>query len=340
MIAPALAVRLAMARVDALVAQEPGRDARAVAELDRRAEGVYKDLAPLGWRSAAPLGDAARDLKRPPKSRLFAATFLAKLGDPACFPPLSDVLLDPAQDAEVRLSAAQGLTAVGAPPQSERKTLCAAAAQPDLPRPVLDEALIALTRLGCDDPAALESAARLFGARPGGRELVTVRRALDALARSSGEASLRRLLVLATYFPSDTDARAAALSALASRAPDLVSALAPEALPVARDALRSETAEPATMIVLVRLADAFGPEADDMLLPLASHLDAEVLAAAAEALARRKELAALPALDAVIAGALDDPRFGPKPGRPDPAQLLERIEAAAESLRRARDLRR
>jgi hypothetical protein len=197
MIAPALAVRLAMGRVDALVAQEPGRDARAVAELDRRAEGVYKDLAPLGWRAAAPLGDAARDLKRPSKSRLFAVTFLAKLGDPASFPALSDVLLDPAQDAEVRLSAAQGLTAVGAPPRSERKTLCAAAAQADLPRPVLDETLIALTRLGCDEPAGLDGAARLFGARPGGRDLVTVRRALDALGRSSGEASLRRLLALA-----------------------------------------------------------------------------------------------------------------------------------------------
>jgi hypothetical protein len=147
---------------------------------------------------------------------------------------------------------------------------------------------------------------------------------------------VERLLVLAQYFPSGTPARAAAVAALASRQAELVTALAPQALPVVRELLRSETGEPATMLVLVRLADAFGPEADAMLLPLASHPDAEVLAAAAEALARRKAVAALPALDAVLAHPLEDPRFGPLPGRPDPAALLARIEAAAAALRRIR----
>jgi hypothetical protein len=333
MIAPALAVRLALARVDALVAQEPGQDARVVAELDRRAEDVYKQIAPFGWRAAAPLGDAARDRKRSAKLRLFAVTFLAKIHDPASFGPLSDVVLDPAQDAEARLSAAQGLAALDVPPESTRKTLCGALTQEDLPRPVLDEALIALTRLGCADPAPLERAARLFGARPDGRDLVTVRRALDALARSRGEAPVRRLFVLETYFPSRSAARVAALAALEARQADLVRALAPEALPVVRDALRDETDDPATMLALIRLADAFGPESTAMLLPLASHSDAEVLADAAEALARRKAVAALPALEAAAAGAMTDPRFEPKPGRPDPARLLERIEAAAETLR-------
>ena len=336
MIAPALAVSLAMAKVDSYVSQEPGKDARAIADLDRRAGDVYKRLAPLGWRACAPLGDAARDLKRPAKTRLFATVFLSKLGDPACYAPLSDVMLEPEQDPEARLSAAQGLAALDVPPEAARKTLCAAAMQPELPRPVLDESLIALTRLGCVETAPLENAARLFGPRPDGRDLVTVRRALDALARSRGEASLRRLFVLEEYFPPRSAARAAALAALETRRTDLAAALPPEALPVVRDALRSETAEPATMLVLLRLADAFGPAADALLLPLASHPDAEVLAAAAEALARRKAVAALPALEAVLSGALNDPRFAPKEGRPDPAQLLARIETATESLRRAR----
>ncbi|HEX4047875.1 MAG TPA: hypothetical protein VH309_08580 [Elusimicrobiota bacterium] len=336
MIAPALAVHLALARVDALVAREQGLSADAVAALDRRAEAQFKTIAPLGWRAAAPLGAAANDPKRRPKLRLFATTFLGEIADPAVFEPLSRVLLDGDQDPDVRLAAAQGLLSLDVPPASARRTDCAAAAQEDLPRPVLDETLIALTRLGCDDPAPLERAARLFGPRPDECDLATVRRALEALSRSRGDAPLLRLLALAAYFPSRSAARAAAFSALDARRGDLVTALAPRAFPVVRDALRAETSVPATMLVLVRLADAFGPEADEALLPLASHPDAEVLANAAEALARRKAAAALPDLEAVLAGAMTDPRFAPLPGRPDPSLLLARIQAATESLRRAR----
>ena len=336
MIAPALAVHFAMARIDALVAQESGQDARVVAELDRRAEAEFKGIAPLGWRAAAPLGEAAQDQKRAPKSRLFAVVFLGRLHDVAAFEPLSNVLLDPGEDVDARLSAAQGVAALDAPPEAARKVLCAAVAQPDLPRAILDEALIALPRLGCPAPGPLERAARLFGPRPKDAALADVRRALDALAKSRGDEPVRRLFVLADYFPSRTPARAAVLSALATRQTDLATALAPQALPFVRDALRSETSEPATMLVLIRLADALGPDADALLVPLASHPDAEVLAAAAEALARRKAVAALPALEAVLAHPLDDPRFGPQPGRPDPAALLARIEAATASLRRTR----
>ncbi|HXS99318.1 MAG TPA: hypothetical protein VN915_01440 [Elusimicrobiota bacterium] len=336
MIAPVVAVRLAMARIDALVAKETGRDAAVVAELDRKADAEFKGLAPLGWRAAAPLGEAAADKTRAPKTRFFAVVFLGELHDVAAFEPLSRVLLDEGADPEARLSAAQGVAALDAPPEAERKVLCAAVAQPELPRPVLDESLIALTRLGCPEPAPLERAARLFGPRPADADLADARRALQALAKTRGEEPVRRLLVLSVYFPSGTPARAAAIDALAARQADLVSALAPQALSVVRGLLRAETADPATMLTLIRLADAFGPEADEMLVPLASHPDAEVLAAAAEALARRKAVAALPALEAVLAHPLDDPRFGPKPGRPDPAALLARIEAATAVLRRAR----
>jgi hypothetical protein len=333
---PAAKVANAMARVDALTAQESGKDARDVAALDLRAEAVFKDVAPLRWRAAAPLGEATRDAKRSPKSRLFAVTFLARLNDPAAFVPLSGVLLDADQDPETRLSAAQGLAALDVAPGAARKAFCAAAAQPGLPRPVLDETLIALDRLGCGEPAPLEKAARAYGPRPEGRDLVTARRALLALARSRDDASVRRLLALAGYFPSRSGGRAAAIEALGTRRDDLATALAPEARPFVRDALRSETAEPATMLILIRLADAFGPAADEYLVPLASHPDAEVLAAAAEALARRKAVPALPALEAVLAGALSDPRFGPRPDGKDPAQFLARLEAATAILRRAR----
>jgi len=106
-----------------------------------------------------------------------------------------------------------------------------------------------------------------------------------------------------------------------------------------REALRSETAAPETMLVLVALDDALDP-GDDALRPLAAHADPEVLAAAAEALARRKDSEVLPGLETIAAGALNDPRFAPKPGRPDPARQLARIEAAVEALRRARGAER
>lgn len=336
MIAPAVAVHLAMAKVDAHVAKEAGQDAAVVAELDRQAEAEFKAIAPLGWRAAAPLGEAAADKKRAPKSRLFAVVFLGKLHDVAAFEPLSRVLLDPEQDPEARLSAAQGVADLDAPPEAERKVLCAAIAQEDLPRPVFDESLIPLTRIGCAEAAPLERAARRFGPRPKDLDLVDVNRALAALAKTRGQEPVLRLLVLAQWFPSGTPARAAAVTALAARRNDLVTALAPQALPVVRELLRSETGEPATMLTLIPLADAFGPEADEMLLPLASHPDAEVVAVASEALARRKVVAALPALEAVLAHPLEDPRFGPLPGRPDPAALLARIEAATAVLRRVR----
>ncbi|MFI5363937.1 MAG: hypothetical protein ACHQ49_18405, partial [Elusimicrobiota bacterium] len=320
-----------------LVAQETGRDADAVAALDRRAEEVFKDVAALGAAAAGPLGFAARDAKRPAKTRFFAVTFLSRLGVPASFAPLSGVLLDEEQDPDARLAAAQGLSGLDVPAADVRRTFCAAVAQAGLPRPVLDTSLIALTRLGCGDPAPLARAARLFGPRPAGAELATTRRALDALSKSSGAAPARALLVLARYFPSRGAARAATISALAESPARVVSSLEAEALPIVSELLRSESGEPAEILVLIRISGRFGPAAEKTLRSLLSNADDEVLAAAAEALARRKAVAALPALDALIAGALTGPRFKPRPGRPDPALILARLEAAAAALRREPD---
>jgi hypothetical protein len=61
-----------------------------------------------------------------------------------------------------------------------------------------------------------------------------------------------------------------------------------------------------------------------------------VLAKAAEAMVVFKRVEAIPALDAVLAGAMRDPRFSPKEGRPDPSALLARLEKAVDALRRAR----
>jgi len=332
---PGPVVARVMSRVDALVAREPGHDALLIDGLDRRAEALFAEISPLGWRAAGPLGDAARQPGRSPKARIFAVTFLSKLRDPAAFGPLSEVLLDREQDADVRLSAAQGLNGLDAPPKAARRTFCAALAEPDAPRPVSDQVLIALARLGCDDPAPLTAAARAFGARPSAADLASARSALTALGLSPGEAAARDLIALVGWYPPGGAARAAAVSALARHRADLATTLLPRALPAVREALRTETDSPATMLDLIALADSFGPAGDELLLPLASHPDPEVLAAAAEALARRKATAALPRLEEILAGALADPRYAPKPGRPDPAFLLSRLESAVQILRRA-----
>ncbi|MFI5347108.1 MAG: hypothetical protein ACHQ51_12110 [Elusimicrobiota bacterium] len=334
--APQATVSKVMSRVDALAAKEPGHDARFIDGLDKKAEALFAEIKPLGWRAAAPLGDAAKDLKRPEKSRLFAVTFLSKLNDPSAFPPLSAVFLDPAQGEDVRLAAAQGLIALDVPPQAARRTFCALFAEQDPPRTVLTEGLIAAARLGCDDSAPLTRAARAFGPRPSGADMNDARRALTALGRSRGAAPARALLGLIVWFPSGGDARAAAVKALGEHRDDLATSLKREAFPAIRDALRTESGRPESMVVLVNLMDAFGPEADEFLVPLSSHPDPEVLAVAAEALARRRAVQALPQLETVLAGALSDPRFAPKPGRPDPAELLSRLEAAVVSLRRDR----
>lgn len=333
---PADQVASVMSRVDALVTPETGRDARDIDTLDRKASALFAELKPLGWKAAAPLGEAAKAPRRGPKARLFAVMFLTKLRDAAAFQPMTDVLLDETQDADVRLSAAQGLNALDVPPQAARKTFCAALAGPALPRLVEEEVVIALSRLGCDDPAALEKTARALGPRPRGADLTHVRRVVAALGRSRGAAPARSLLSLARWYPVHGQARNAVFKALGERRADLAGPLAPEAYPVVRDALRSESGEPESLLALIAVADGFGPEGDELLIPLASNADAEVVALAADALARRKAIAALPALEEVAAGALNDPRFAPKSGRPDPGVLLARLDDAIAALRRAR----
>lgn len=333
---PQAVVARTMARAEKLVAAQKGKDAWERRDLDRQAEGLYKDIKPLGWKAAPALAAAVADLKRPPKVRLFAVSFLALIRDPAAFPPLEDILLNPEQDPTVRALAAQSLPGQGAPDASVSKTLCAALAQKDLPREVLDDVMMSLGRYGCVEPAALVRLARSFGPRPGAKDLPVVAAALAALGRSRGAASGKELLGLIGWFPARGEARAAAIRALDARRAEVADWLAPEALPVVTEALRSESERWDVMLPLIRLAVALGPEAGPALARLSSHPDAEVLAAAAEAMVLFKRVEAVPDLEAVLAGAMRDPRFSPKEGRPDPAALLSRLEKAVDALRRVR----
>lgn len=333
---PEIAVAHTLARVETLVASQKSKDAREIAALDRQAMGFSRDLAPYGWRAVPALAAAAKDVKRPAKVRFLAASYLGMLGDPSSLAPLSEILLDPVQDPSLRALAAQSLSGLGVPNAAVRRALCATVAQEDLPREALDDALVGLKSLGCPDSVPLARIARTFGPRPSGRDLATVRHALTVLGKSIGIESGRSLLALAAYFPPLGDARAAAITSLDARRADLAVWLKPETLPVVTEALRSESERSDTMRSLVRAARALGPEAAPALGRLTVHPDAEILADAAEALAEFKYLPAIPGLEAAVAGALADPRFSPKEGRPDPAELLARVEKSVELLRRAR----
>lgn len=333
---PQAVVAQTMARAEKLVAAQKGKDASEIADLDRQAENLSKDLKPLGWKAAPALGAAAQDLKRPEKVRLFAVSFLALIRDPAAFPPLEDILLNVELSPSLRSLAAQSLPGQGAPDAAVSKALCAALAQEDLPREVLSEVLLSLSRLGCPDPGALERLARAFGPRPDKKDLLVVNASLAVLGRSRGAASGKVILALVGHFPPLGEPRAAAIKALDARRAEIATWLAPEALPVVGEALRSESGRWDTLIPLIHAASALGPEAVPSLTRLTKHPDAEVVAEAAEALAAFKHLESIPALDAVLAGAMSDPRFSPQEGRPDPAVSLSRIEKAVAALRRAR----
>lgn len=328
------AVERVMSRVEKGVTSEEGKDARVVARTDKALEALGRPLAAYSWEAVAPLTARAQDLKRPAKVRLFATVFMGMLHDPAAAAPLTALLQNAEQDLDVRSAALQGLAAIDLPAEPVRKSLCATLSQPDLPRTLIDDILIPASRLGCADAAPLEAAARAYGLRPTGRDLDTVRRAAAALGRSRGEEPARALLRLLAYFPAGSGARGAVIAALPAKSPELTGLLAPESWPALRDAMRSETDQPASMLALIPLVAGFPQTAGPTLLPLTAHPDALVLASAAEALAKLRFAPALPSLEAVVAGALNDPRFSPQAGRPDPARTLARVEDAVSALRR------
>lgn len=333
---PDAVVNRVVLKTEKLMAAQKGKDAREIRDLDREAEGLYSQVKPLGWKAAPALGTAVQNLKLHTKTRLVLASFLGLIRDPAAFPALEDIVLNKEQDPIVRASAAQSLPGQSAPDAVVRKVLCSLLAEPGLPREVLAESLLTLSRLGCVDTVELEKTARSFGPRPSPQDLLLAKAALSALGRSRGRESGLQILSLIAYFPPQGEARAAAITALNLRRAEITTWLASDALPVVTEALRSESERWDTMLPLVRIATALGPEGGKALSRLTRHPDAEVLADVAEALVAFKDIEAIPALEAVVAGAMNDPRFSPKEGRPDPAVSLARLEKAVAALRRAR----
>lgn len=334
---PAQDVEKAFARISALLAAQKGRHARDIDALDKQALAAGQDLKRHGWRAVEPLAAIAQDLSRPPKERLLAASFLALTADPLAAAPLGEVLLDSAQDPLVRAAAGESLAALPVSRHTVRLILTRALADDALPRDALEPVLSKAAFVGLADAEVGRRAARRLGARPEGRALAAARLAVRALGRTYGAAAADALLDLLHWYPADSPLRDDVVAALDAKRADLLTFRRPEARPVLDDALRSESAQPRRMIVLVRLAADYGPELAPALARLSRHPDAEVLVEAAEGLVRLKDREAarlaLPELQAVAEGALADARFSPRDARPDPAALLARLEKAIAALK-------
>lgn len=334
---PAADVEKAFTRIAALLVSQKGRHAGDIDALDRQALAEGEPLRRHGWRAVEPLAAVAADLRRPPKERLFAASFLARTGDPLAAGPLGDILIDAEQDAFVRGAAAESLAALPVTRATARRLLTAALADPLLPREALEPALTKASLTGLSDAETGRLLLRRLGPRPEGRSREAARLAVVALGRTYGAGAVDALLDLLRWYPADSALRGDVVSALAAKRRDLLTFRRAEARAPLEDALRSETAHPARMVLLARLGAEYGPELAPALARLSRHPDAEVLVEAAEGLVRQRDRDAardaLPAFEAAAAGALSDPRFSPKDGRPDPAALLARLERAIAALK-------
>lgn len=331
-------VAAAFARIRDLLAAQKGRHARDVAARDRRAFAAGEGLRRHGWRAVEPLAAIARDLRRPPKERLLAASFLGLSADPLAAPALEALLLDARQHPLVRAAAAESLGALPLPPELARRALTRALADPALPDAARDAALPALAGLGLSDPEPARRLARVLGARPRGRALEAARLNARALGRTRGAAALDGLLELLRLYPEDSAPRGEAIAALGRRHNELLAFRRDGAAKAAARALASERRDPTRLLVFVRLAAELGPEFAPPLSRLALYYrDAEVAVECAEALLRFGDedwaARALPGLEAIELGPLADPPFSSAPGRPDPAALLTRLTKANAALR-------
>lgn len=334
---PASDVAKTFERIHKLLASQKGLDARSIAALDEKARAEGEALEKHGWRAVEPLGAVAQDLKRPLKARLLAVAFLARTGDPLAAGPLSAVLREPRQDAQVRGAAAETLAGLPLRPAHARRVFDQALADPGLPREALEPSVSKTALIGFEDAETGRLLARRLGARPEGRALEAARRCLAALGHTHGAGAVDALLDLLGWYPADSALRADAVAALDAKRADLLAFRRPRARVALEELLRAESDRPRSMLALVRLARDYGPELAPALARLSRHPDAEVLVESAEALVSLgdKDTAAraVPELEAVAAGALDDPRFSPLEGRPDPAVLLARLEKALPKLK-------
>ncbi|MBI3551171.1 MAG: HEAT repeat domain-containing protein [Elusimicrobia bacterium] len=331
---PRQAVERVFSRVEALEARQFNQDARAVRELDRQIEALKPEIVALGGEAVAPLSGIAGDAKRSEKTRLWALSFLALTRDPGSLNPLKSALYDAKTPPLLRAEAAAAVPGLDLGSAAKRGVLCDAL-KLELPPDALRQTLFALSRLGCDETSGLETRALEYGSTPSAKQAPLVGYAAAALGVSKPVGAARTLWRLFDFFAKRSPQRLAVLQALlAQRENQRV--FEKEALGRAQDALLSESEAPANAIAAARLLASFDDEAAaPLLLRFLKNKDAEVVAECAEALARLKANEAKAPLRKILDEVASDPRFAPIPGKPEPRELVSRIQKALDSLPKA-----
>lgn len=309
----------------------------AIREKDRRARALAPDVLRWGERAVGPLEAVARDPQKPPKTRLLAVSVMGMSRDPAAYGPLEAILLGTQFSDDLRSEAALGLGGLAVQNATRRASYCAALKQDDLPPQTLAAVLREAAKLGCDEPLALEKRARMLGLRPAGRDAALAAQTLRALGRSFPPDASRALWRLFASYPTGSVQRREALEALLAD-PERLAALGSDNEANVLRAMREEYSSPENAALAARLAAQVGtPRCAEALRRALRNGDPEVIAEAAEGLARLKTTEAIPELQAIVSGAVSDARFAPKPNRPRPAEQLARIEAALKRLNERSD---
>lgn len=326
------AVPALVAEMETLHAGQAGQSPQAIQESDAKIADLAGRAAKLGWTAVPEIGRRAEDRARPWKVRAYLAGALGLIGDASAFPILKGLLADPDAPGELRAQAAQSLAGLRVSRRAVREALTTALREGDLPPLARSEALSQLSVLGSDDLGTLERIIRSAGRQAREGSLLDARKALRSLSRSTNPGAPRVLVELADYYPRGSELRDAVLDALETHPPE-DPAVQERATRALLAALRQERSKSPIRLKAVRLLAAVGgPGSAQALLKILDSPNPELVAEAAEGLARREILQAKAPLAEILRGAHRDPRFSPLPTRPEPQTYVRRIRKALDQV--------
>lgn len=332
-------------RVDSLVQEQAQKEARSFSRVDKIIQQYKAPITGLGPAAVPCLAGITLDPLRLEKTRLWGLTFLTFIKHYSIFFPVRGLLLDPAAPAELRSTAAsylpllKGLCDDNKEPGARScvtrevidKTLCASLEDRTLPEAPLREVLSRVSRTGCDDAGPLEAWIRSFGAHPEDKDWQNAHLSILALTKGKTSPSTRVILRLFKLYPAGSRGRKLLYKALLDKRGDLL-AVRDSASPMLTWALQSEPGPVGEVMALETLALVRDPETAPVFLRYLEKKDPDVVAAAASGLAAVGAKSAIPALDKLLAGITDDPRFSADATRDRPRDAVARIRAALDDL--------
>jgi len=324
----------ALREMELLCAQQAKLHPADAGPLEARLEAYAVEFRSFGRKATPLLSWYIRNPERPIKIRVYAASFLGMIKDPASLPAMKACVRDPDEDPGLRSAALLNIGSLGLPPRDLRPFLEEAA---DLknPEPVVREAFSQLSDIGCSDAKLAARAAKRHGSDPQGAEAATAAHAVLALSRCPSKDADPALLKLLRYFKKGSALRGKVLSGLtwrwlAAKPVDLKpKSLSSDDIDDITDVATQEKEVPALQAcrLLGGLADKRATAG--LVRALDRVQDPMVVAEAAQALASIGDPRAAEPLRRLHLGLPSDPRFSAaKPLDPKPYALT--IQRAAE----------